>query len=121
MARADPLIAEWLRKRELVEAAENAGAAAAWGEFAADVLASSSLALRVDAAAEAARQRDFFAQALTIETIEVPGRRAALVGTAQKIACEEPGYEAAPAVFVIGAEEREGGVTLLAVLRRVED
>ena len=81
---------------------------------------SSPLALRSDAAAEGARQLAFFGQALAVETLELAGRHAGLVGRSRRIETDAPGYSGTPAVFVIGAQERGNGTTLLTVLRKVE-
>lgn len=113
-------LAEWLRSPELVELVENSGILAAWGDLAADSEGSSPLALRADAAAEAARQLAFLGLPLAEEAIEVIGEQSALVGEALRISAGVPEYASAPQVFVIAADEREGGVTLLTVLRKVE-
>lgn len=113
-------LAEWLRSPELVELVEDLGILAAWGDLATDSQISSPLALRADAAAEATRELAFLGLPLAVETIEVAGAQAALVGEARRISADVPEYAAAQPVFVIAADEREGGVTLLTVLRRVE-
>jgi hypothetical protein len=113
-------LAEWLRSAELVELVESAPILAAWGDLATDSEASSPLALRADAAAEAARQLAFLGLPLAVETVDVVGERSALVGEAVRIEADVPEYAVAVPVFVIGADEREGGVTTLTVLRKVE-
>ncbi|MCP9222736.1 hypothetical protein MKP08_08260 [Erythrobacter sp. LQ02-29] len=110
---------EWLRSNELVEIATNAVIAARWGDLASVGAVSSPLALRADARAEALRQLAFFDSPLAVETIEVPGRHAHRIGTALPLFADEEGYREGPLVFVIGAEEREGGVTLFTVLRKI--
>ena len=113
-------LAEWLRSPELVDVVESAAVLAAWDDLAADSPVSSPLALRDDATEEGARQIAFLGFPLAAEALELPGRHANLVGLSRRIQAEEEGYRDAPSVFVIGAEERPGGTTLLTVLRRVQ-
>lgn len=113
-------LAEWLRSAELVEQVDDGAILAAWGDLATDSRASSPLALRADAATEASRQLQFLDSPLAVETIEVAGRHSQLVGQSRRIDGDIADYAAAPSVFVIGAEERDGGTTLLTVLRKVE-
>ena len=113
-------LAEWLKATELVETAQSASIVDLWGDLGIDSASSSPLALRADATIEANRQLAFLGAAIAIETIEVAGRQAQLVGQSRRIEAVAPGYSQSPAVFVVGAEEREGGVTLLTVLRRIE-
>ncbi|MCB2085050.1 MAG: hypothetical protein H6919_11155 [Sphingomonadaceae bacterium] len=113
-------LAEWLRAPELVELVEDAAVLAAWTDLAADSATSSPLALRADALAEAQRQIDFLGLPISVEMIEVAGRQSQLVGEARRIEADVAEYAAPQSVFVIGADERDGGVTLLTVLRKVE-
>ena len=115
---ATPL-AEWLKAPELVETHDNAVVEAVWGGLSTDSHVSSSLALRSEVAVEAASQAVFFGQPVAVETVEVAGFQAKLVGTAQRIFCDIVEYDQGPVVFVIGAEERQAGTTLITVLRRV--
>lgn len=120
MAVVPSSFAEWLRSPELVEIAASSAVKAAWGELAYDGGGSSPFALRADAAGEGTRQLAFYGAPLAVETVELTGRHAALVGTSRRIRGDVEEYAAGPAVFVIGADEREGGTTLLTVLRKVE-
>lgn len=113
-------LSEWLKSVGLVEVASHADTIALWAELAIESDAASPLALRADAAAEGARQLEFLRYSLALETLLVTGYQSNLVGQSRRIECEEAGYEATPAVFVIGAEERPGGITILSVLRRLE-
>lgn len=113
-------LAEWLRSSELVEVVEDEGTLAAWRSLAADSPLSSPLALRSAAKAEGQSQMAFLGHSLAVETIEIDGRRAMLVGHSRRIRADVEGYANAPSVFVIGADERSGGTTLLTVLRRLE-
>ncbi|PXW73774.1 hypothetical protein C7451_10960 [Blastomonas natatoria] len=56
-------------------------------------------------------------QPIAEEVIEIEGELAGLLGTCQRIICDRAGYADGPAVLVIGAEEQDGGVTRLTVLR----
>lgn len=113
-------LAEWLRSPELVEISENGGIASAWGDLAANSSITSPLAVRSAAADEGARQIGFLGHPLAIETVEIVGRHAKLVGRSRRIQADVSGYASAPSVFIIGADERSGGTTSLTVIRRVE-
>ena len=119
MSLVPSTIAEWLKSGALYASAENASIRAAWGDIAQESEIMSCLAIAADAAIEGDRQFAFLGQPLARETIRLPGRHAGLIGTAQRIACDRGGYAAAPAVFVIGAQEQAGNVTILTVLRRM--
>ncbi len=111
--------AEWLRSPELVELATRPEVIGPWGALAADSRVSSPFALRADAAAEGVRQLAFLGDALAVETIEVTGYHSGVVGLARRIKAPVAEYEGGAAVFVVAAEERETGTTLLTVLRKV--
>ena len=119
MSAVPPTLAEWLRSAELIEVAGSTAVTAAWGDLAAVSRISTPLAIRSDAAVEGQRQLAFLGVPMALETLELPGRQAALLGTSKRIACDAPGYEATPAVFVIGVQENDNGSTQLTVLRRV--
>lgn len=119
MSQIDGSVAEWLRGEGLIAQADNAAIAAAWGDLAADGLVSSPLASRADASAEASRQAAFFASPLTEETILVAGRQSTLVGQSRRIVADAEGYREGAPVFIIAAEEQDGGMTRLTVLRRL--
>ena len=113
-------LAEWLRSENLVETATAAGVAAAWGDLAIDSELQSPFAEQADAAAEAARQLTFLGVALAVEKLLVRGWHANLIGQSRRVAANADGYAGTPPVFIIGADEQEGGVTVLTVLRKVE-
>lgn len=119
MSEVAASLAEWLRGEGLIAQADNAAIAAAWGDLAGEGLVSSPLASRADASAEAERQAAFFAAPLAEETILVAGRQSNLVGKSHPIVCDAEGYREGAAVFIIGAEDQDGGMTLLTVLRRL--
>lgn len=111
--------AEWLRSPELVEVAVRPEVTGPWGALAADSRVSSPLALRADAASEGVRQLGFLGYAMAVETIEVTGWHSAAVGLCRRINAPVAEYVGGPAVFVVAADERETGTTLLTVLRKV--
>lgn len=119
MPVVDSALAEWLRSSELVELIESAPILATWADLATDSVTTSPLALRADAVSEAARQLAFLGHPLAVETIEVVGEWSGVVGEALRIEADVPEYAQPASVFVVGADERDGGVTLLTVLRKV--
>lgn len=117
MALVSTTIAEWLKGRAIFAQAENASLRASWGDVAIESEVLSPIASASAANAEADRQLLFLGQPLAEEVIEVPGELVGLLGTCQRIACDRAGYADGPAVLIIGAEEQDGGVTRLTVLR----
>ena len=120
MSLVDPDFATWLASEELEAIAADAPAEAKWGSLALDTRISSALAFKADATAEAGRQRTFLAGPLAIETLRVPGLHIGLVGEVVTLTADKGGYAAGVDVFVLGADETEGGgATRLTVLRRL--
>ncbi len=111
--------AEWLRSPELVEVVTRPEATGPWGDLAIDSRISSPLALRADAVSEGVRQLGFLGYAMAVETIEVAGWQSGAVGLSRRVRAPVAEYADGPTVFVIAADEREGGTTLLTVLRKV--
>ena len=89
-----------------------------WGDQGQTSSVISPLANQADAQAEAVRQAQFLAGPLVVDNAVVPGRRADLVGTSIYLQGDRYGYEAAPEVFVIGADEGNT-TTTLTVLKRL--
>lgn len=117
MSLVPTTVQEWLTGRAIFAQAEDAALRASWGEIAVESEVVSPIASAGDASAEADRQLAFLGQPLAEEVIEVPGEQIGLLGTVQRIVCDRAGYAAGPAVLIIGAEEQDGGVTRLTVLR----
>jgi hypothetical protein len=117
MSLVPSTVAEWLTGRAIYGQAENTDLRASWGEVSLESEVLSPIAAAADAAAEADRQLAFLGQPLAEEVIEIEGELAGLLGTCQRIICDRAGYADGPAVLVIGAEEQDGGVTRLTVLR----
>ncbi|MEW5997964.1 MAG: hypothetical protein AB1729_04165 [Pseudomonadota bacterium] len=117
MSLVPTTVQEWLTGRAIFAQAEDAALRASWGEIAVESEVVSPIASAGDASAEADRQLAFLGQPLAEEVIEVPGEQIGLLGTVQRIVCDRAGYATGPAVLIIGAEEQDGGVTRLTVLR----
>lgn len=117
MSLVPSTVQEWLTGRAIFAQAEDAALRASWGDVAVESEIVSPIAAAGDASTEAARQLSFLGQPLAEEVIEVPGDQIGLLGTVQRIVCDRAGYALGPAVLVIGAEEQDGGVTRLTVLR----
>ena len=116
----DPLFAEWLQAPALYERATDATATTRWGELARDVTLQSGLALKADAATEAARHLAYLAQPLAEEVHVIAGAHRDKLGSVVTITGTDLGYDAGLAVFVIGAaEDSNTGLTTLTVLRRL--
>lgn len=109
--------AQWLGGRAIYAQAEDSGLRARWGDVAVESETISPIASAADASAEAARQLAFLAQPLAEEVVDVAGQQIGLLGTVRRIVCDRVGYALGPAVLIIGAEEQEGGLTRLTVLR----
>lgn len=109
--------AEWLKARALIAQAEDAVLRDAWGDISVESEVVSPIAAAADAVGEADRQLAFLGQPLAEETIELEGQWISMLGTARRIVCDRAGYALGPVVFVIGAEEQDGGTTRLTVLR----
>lgn len=117
MSLVPSTIAEWLTGRAIYAQSEDAALRASWGEVSLESEVLSPIAAAADAAAEADRQLAFLGQPIAEEVIEIEGELVGLLGTCQCIVCDRAGYADGPAVLVIGAEEQDGGVTRLTVLR----
>lgn len=117
MSLVPTTVAEWLTGRAIFAQSEDAALRASWGDVAVESEVVSPMAAAADAVGEADRQLAFLGQPLAEETIELEGQWISLLGTARRIACDRAGYALGPVVFVIGAEEQEGGTTRLTVLR----
>lgn len=117
MSLVPSTVQEWLTGRAVFSRAEDTALRDSWGNVAVESEIVSPIAAAADAATEAARQLAFLGQPFAEEVIEVPGDQIGLLGTVQRIVCDRAGYATGPAVLVIGAEEQDGGVTRLTVLR----
>lgn len=117
MSLVPSTIAEWLTGRAIYAQAEDVALRASWGEVSLESEVLSPIAAAADAAAEADRQLAFLGQPIAEEVIEIEGELVGLLGSCQRIVCDRAGYADGPAVLVIGAEEQDGGVTRLTVLR----
>ncbi len=115
MAAVDPGYAQWLQADALNLRARPAGADR-WSDAGAATRALSPFALHDDAAAECTRQAALLAGPLVRDRVRVTGARCGLVGRAIRIAGDRLGYDAAPIVLVIAAEEQEAE-TVLTVIR----
>ena len=110
-------VAEWLTGRALFAQSEDSALRASWGDVAVESEVLSPIAGSAAALSESDRQLAFLGQPLAEETIDVEGQWVGLIGTARRIVCDRAGYASGPVVFVIGAEERDDGMTRLTVLR----
>lgn len=117
MSLVPTTVAEWLTGRAIFAQSEDAALRGSWGDVAVESEVVSPVAAAADAVSEADRQLAFLGQPLAEETIELEGQWISLLGTARRIVCDRAGYALGPVVFVIGAEEQEGGTTRLTVLR----
>ena len=120
MTLVSSTLADWLRSQALVDVVDNASVALAWGEDATEANILTPYATKADASAEGARWFDFFDRPVAVETVEVPGYRADLLGKPHTIAGDEANYADVTAVFVIGVDELSSGRTVLTVLRPME-
>lgn len=116
----DAALASWLRDqyRFAVNSSDQVGAA--WGDLAVTSEIGTPLLDKEEALEEAARQHAFLVKPMTIDTVEVPGCRIDLVGTAITFSADDGGYEAGERVFVLAAQEQlEVNATTLTILRRL--
>ncbi len=117
MSLVPTTVSEWLTGRAIFAQSEDASLRASWGDVAVESEVISPIAAAAHAISEADRQLAFLGQPLAEETIELEGQWISLLGTALRIVCDRAGYALGPMVFVIGAEEQDGGTTRLTVLR----
>lgn len=120
MAAVDPVYAQWLQADGLWHVESDAVLLARWGTQVLTTLRLTTLATRVDAAAEAARQIDFMGYPLAVEEHTLPGQWAAYLGRVITVTIDRLGYDAGLDVFVIAAEDnRASGLSKVSVIRRL--
>lgn len=120
MASVDPLFAQWLQAEGLWVVADDAGAAALWGNGALTVERTSSIAFKGDATTEAARQLAFLRGPLVMDEHVLSGQWRSYRGQVITLTGNRLGYDTGVDVFVLGAEDNQAtGLSTVTVLRRL--
>lgn len=120
MTAVDPVYAQWLQSEGLWQVSDDAALRARWGETAQTSERMTTIALKADAAAEAARQLAFLGGPLVIEEHVLLGEWGAYLGRVITVTIDRLGYDAGLNVFVIGAEDnRSDGTSRVTVVRRL--
>lgn len=115
----DTGFAQWLRDPALYTKAVNAGLAAGLQAQAVESEIISPLLTKAAADSEAARQMVVLGGPLAVDQHIIKGQRVDLVGKPITLTGAQLGYDAGVVVFVIEAEELEGNLTSLLVLRKL--
>lgn len=110
--------AEWLQAECLFSESTDAAIAAAWGEDAPTSETITALASLAAAQTESDRQQDFLGRALAIDTHDMVGKFAQLIGKAITITGPRLGYDAGVVCLVLGSiDDLARGVAKVTVLR----
>lgn len=120
MTVADPLFAQWLQAEGLWSVVEEPTLRERWGDTALTSERMTTIALKPDAEAEAARQLGFMGGPVVTEEHALRGEWAAYLGQVITITIDQLGYDAGIEVFVLNVEDdRSTGVSRVTVLRRL--
>lgn len=120
MTPVDPVFAQWLMEAARCHVAEDAALKARWGETAETSERVTTLAVKADAEAEAARQLAFLGGPLVEDEHLLIGQWGKYLGQVITLSIDKFGYDAGIDVFVIGAEDdRATGTSRVRVLRRL--
>jgi hypothetical protein len=120
MSTVDPLYAQWLQSASLTAVVDAEALFERWGKTAQVLERKTTLALRADAQAEAARHLAFFGAPLVQDEHQLMGQFAPYLAQVIRITCPKLGYDGGVDVFVIGAEDnRATGLSRVTVLRRL--
>lgn len=121
MTLVDPVFAQWLMADSLWSLAEDAASAARWGDSGLTKERRTTIAMKADAEAEAARQLAFIgAGPMVIDQHLLIGRWEQFRGQVITITGTQLDYDAGVDVFVLGVEDAWAtGTSRVTVLRRL--
>lgn len=120
MSAVDPIYAQWLQSEGLWAVTDDAVLKARWGDTGLTTQRMTTIALKADADAEAARQLAFMGPPAAIEEHLLVGQWAHLRGQVITLTINQLGYDAGLDVFLLGAEDdRATGTSRVTVLRRL--
>lgn len=120
MSAIDPVYAQWLQDIGLWHVSTDATLSARWGDKAMTTERMTTLALKADAIAEAARQIAFLGGPLVDDEHLLKGEWSAYLGQVITITGTGLGYEAGIDCFVIDVQDdRSAGTSTVRVLRRL--
>lgn len=120
MTTVDPVFAQWLMDQARWQVSEDAVLKARWGETAEISESVTTIAFKVDAEAETARQLAFLGGPLVEDEHLLVGEWAAYLGQVITLTIDKLGYDAGVDVFLISAEDdRSAGTSRIKVLRRL--
>ncbi len=120
MATVDPVFAQWLQAEGLWQVSEDAVLRARWGDVALTTERMTTIALKADAVAEAARQLAFLGPAAVIDEHLLVGEWRELRGRVVTLTADRLGYENGVDVMVLAAvDDRATNTSRVTVLRRL--
>ena len=120
MASVDPIFAQWLQSEGLWQLSEDVVLVARWGDKALTTERMTTIALKADATAEAARQLAFLGPVCAIDEHLLVGEWRGYRGQVITLKIAQLGYDAGADVMLLGAQDdRASGLSRVIVLRRL--